>query len=165
MEIKGRKIGAFRSFLILVNVLLFLYFIFLIIEPILYIKTDGEFLDKHKYTKTELEYSSSKYRGYTTNSATYQTTKYQYNYSVNNKLFEGSKLTRMVIYPNYEFKKGLINVYYNRFFPNLSILVPIDYKYLFFNSIPFKILTILNIFINIDIILVIIFVKKRSQAQ
>ena len=124
-------------FTIMCGLIVSLYFCYLTIEPLMYKKTNGMFLSYNEVKSEKTEYYPSKNKGYTKSVKEYTSYEYLYEYNVNGLKFNGTKYSRMIIYPDIKFDIGNITVYVNRFDSNKSILVPLTIKYWLINNILF----------------------------
>jgi len=137
---KNKQITDFNMgniFTYIFGLLLSVYFCYLTIEPVIYKKQNGVFISYNEMKSKETEYYSSKTKGYKKIVKEYTTYEYLYQYTIDGLKVNGTKYSRMVIFPNAKFDVGDVPVYVNRMNSNKSILVPVTLKYWLINNIPF----------------------------
>ena len=87
--------------------------------------------------------------GRTHYTSTVITRELQYRYVVNDRRFENTRVSNVLIFPNPIIEDDdTIKVYYNRFFNGYSVLVKLDFKYFMLNLIPLAIIFIILLLIK-----------------
>ena len=122
-----------------------LYWVYIFLMNLMLLETEGVIV---RITSSSGTYHipGGRAQGYLPQELTWRSSEIIYRYEVNNRIFENSKKSNVLIFPNIVGTDRNVTVYYNRFFNGYSVLFRCDLKYFFINLIPFYILVIVVFF-------------------
>ena len=134
-----------------------IHWIFIFFMNITSVKTIGMSMGEH-ITNYEMHSPTGRTglsMGQTHYSSIVITRELKYRYVVNDKHYESTRISNVLIFPNPIIEDdNAVIVYYNRFFNSYSVLAKLDFKYFVLNLIP-----------NFVLFFVMLFIKKTYMKE
>jgi hypothetical protein len=126
-------------------IIIILYGLYIFTMNLMSLETNGKIIGTNYVSETYYTQTGRLFN-YIARKGLWQSHTTTYKYEVNNRTYESTQFSNVLIYPNIMQDENNVTVYYNRYINKYSLLYKCNLKYFLINLIPFYILTIITLY-------------------